>query len=258
MLPVCSAEGYVRAHETGRPSRLDRDRAVRHAAGACRVAAAGRRQRGRLQRPDQLAQRSRLRRRVELLVVRALDAAQPGRRRHAPARHRHAPRPRVGQDAGRSARAGRRHRLGHRLERRRADQPAVSEPGRAAAADGLPRLRRHQVRRQRRRQVQRRGLHDHHRPHAAGDGHGVRPARQRQERQRRHRSRGSRSSRSPTARTTTATATSTTSAAGTSSTTTTTRSTTRASATAPARPRTACPSPRTCAAASAPAPTARR
>ena len=102
-----------------------------------------------------------------------------------------------------------------------------SEPGRAAAADGLPRRRRHQVRRQRRRHVQRRRTTRPTTGHmlpAGGDD--VRPARQRQEQQRRHRREDLDPRRSPTARTTTATATSTTSAAGTSSTTTTIRSTT--------------------------------
>ena len=116
----------------------------------------------------------------------------PGRRGHQDARHRHAPRSRVGQDAGRSARARRRHRLGHRVERRRADQPALLEPRRAAAADGLPRLATapsYDVNGDGK--LQRARLHDHDRPHARAGGDGVRPARQRQERQRHHRSRGS-------------------------------------------------------------------
>src|SRR3954453_16587566 len=62
------------AHETRlslRSRRRDRVRAVRHAAVARGVAAAEGRQRRRLQRSDELAERSRLRGRLELLVVRA-------------------------------------------------------------------------------------------------------------------------------------------------------------------------------------------
>src|SRR5512135_600622 len=83
MLPVCTAFGYVRAHEKRlslRSRRRNRVRALRDAARARRVAAALSRQRRRLQRSGELAERSRLRRRVELLVVRPLDAEEPGRR----------------------------------------------------------------------------------------------------------------------------------------------------------------------------------